>query len=148
MSSGRGASDARWVSGKQLSLGAEVESIIERAQAGEVSVVTLGRLALFSAASGDAWLLDLDDHLGLPLANGGEDLPVHIEETDESFAIEWTHTYQIQGDTIVVMDDSGRGRAIIGYPVRAIRHADKRTRKLVGGSAKNPSTCLVPAMPG
>jgi hypothetical protein len=43
--------------------------------------VTIGPLVLFSTAGGDAWLLDPADHLATRIAQDGDPLPVHIEET-------------------------------------------------------------------
>jgi hypothetical protein len=45
-------------------------------------------ITLFSSDTGDAWLLDRDHRLALPLARHGDAQPFHIEETDTSFAID------------------------------------------------------------
>ena len=52
-------------------------------------VVTVGQLILFSTETGDAWLLDPADRLAARLARDGEGEPIHIEETDTTFAIGW-----------------------------------------------------------
>jgi hypothetical protein len=52
-------------------------------------MVTIGQLILFSTDTGDAWLLDVVDHLAARLARDGDPEPIHLEETDTSFAIEW-----------------------------------------------------------
>ena len=43
--------------------------------------VTIGPLALFSIAGGDAWLLDPAHHLATRIAQDGDPLPIHIEQT-------------------------------------------------------------------
>src|SRR5437899_4154271 len=43
--------------------------------------VTIGPLALFSTDTGDAWLLDSEDHPATRLARDGEPEDVHFEET-------------------------------------------------------------------
>jgi hypothetical protein len=48
-----------------------------------------GRLAPESADPGDAWLLDRSDQLAARLARDGASEPVHIEETDTAFTIDW-----------------------------------------------------------
>ena len=60
-------------------------------------VVTVGQLILFSTETGDAWLLDPTDRLAARLARDGEGEPIHIEETDTTFAIGWTGRYRIEG---------------------------------------------------
>ena len=46
----------------------EVDYIVGRAAESDARVVTLGQLVFFSTQTGDAWLLDPEDHLALPLA--------------------------------------------------------------------------------
>ena len=81
-------------------------------------VVSVGQLILFSTETGDAWLLDPADRLAARLARDGESEPIHIEETDTTFAIGWKGRYRIEGSTFVYSDrDTGRVTAILGYPV-------------------------------
>jgi hypothetical protein len=65
----------------------EVDYIVARAAESDARVVTLGQLVLFSTQSGDAWLLDPEDHLALRLATDGGHLPVQIVETATRLAI-------------------------------------------------------------
>jgi hypothetical protein len=109
--------------GKGLRLADEVRRIQRLAAAHDSRVVTLGPLVLFSTISGDAWMLDPADHLATPLAREGDPLPVHIEETDTTFAIGWSGHYRIDDAAFVYQDDtSGRVRAILGYPTQHISH--------------------------
>jgi len=76
--------------------------------------MTVGLLILFSTETGDAWLLDPADRLAARLAR---DEPIHIEETDTTFAIGWKGRYRIEGPAFVYADnDSGRVTTILGYP--------------------------------
>jgi hypothetical protein len=50
-------------------------------------------LVFFSTATGNAWVLDAEDNLALPLAAAGTRLPFAITETPERFAIEWAGTF-------------------------------------------------------
>ena len=87
-------------------------------------MVTLGQLILFSTATGDAWLLDRADQLAAPLARDGDPEPLHLEETDTSFAIGWKGKYRIDRTAFIYADrDSGRVRTILGYPTQKIARA-------------------------
>ena len=59
--------------------------------------------------TGDAWIIDRDDHLALRLACQGDPEPFHIEETDTSFAIDWRGHYRIAGEAFIYTD-RGTGR--------------------------------------
>jgi len=95
-----------------------VRYIQRRAAHYDGRVVSVGQLILFSTETGDAWLLDPADRLAARLARDGESEPIHIEETDTTFAIGWKGRYRIEGSTFVYSDrDTGRVTAILGYPV-------------------------------
>jgi hypothetical protein len=80
-------------------------------------IVTIGQLVLFSTETGDAWLLDPADRLAARLARDGDSEPIHIEDTDTTFAIGWKGRYRIEGAAFVYWDnDSGRVTTILGYP--------------------------------
>ena len=80
-------------------------------------IVTVGQLILFSTETGDAWLIDPADRLAARLARDGESEPIHIEETNTTFAIGWKGRYRIEGPAFVYADnDSGRVTTIFGYP--------------------------------
>jgi hypothetical protein len=51
--------------------------------------------------TGDAWIIDREDHLALRLARQGDPEPFHIEETAASFAIDWKGLYRIKGGTFI-----------------------------------------------
>jgi len=108
----------RIVEGKSFRLADEVGYIQRRAAAHDGRIVTIGQLVLFSTETGDAWLLDPADRLAARLARDGESEPIHIEETDTTFAIGWKGHYRIEGPAIVYSDhDSGRVTTILGYPI-------------------------------
>ena len=63
-------------------------------------------------------LLDPADRLAARLARDGESEPIHIEETDTTFAIGWKGHYRIEGPAFVYTDhDSGPETTILGYPI-------------------------------
>src|ERR1700730_7550488 len=107
----------RIVEGKSFRLADEVRYIQRRAADYDGHIVTIGQLVLFSAEPGDVCLLDPADRLAPRLARGGESEPIHIEETDPTFAIGWKGRYRIDGPAFVYTDqDTGRVATILGYP--------------------------------
>ena len=106
---------------KGFQLADEIRYIQRRAAEHDGRFVTVGSLAFFSTETGDAWILDPQDHLAARLARDGDPEEVYFEETDTRFAIGWKGEYRIDGDAFVYTDrDSGRVIAILGYPVRRI----------------------------
>ena len=117
-------SGKQWVEGKRFRLADEVRYIQNKAAEHDGRVVTLGQLILFSSDTGDAWLLDVTDQLAVRLARDGDPEPIHLEETDTSFAIGWKGHYHIQGPAFIYTDrDSGRVTTVLGYPTQTIARA-------------------------
>src|SRR5258705_1942439 len=111
----------RIVEGKSFRLADEVRYIQGRATDHHGRFVTIGQLVLFSTETGDAWLLNPADRLAARLARDGESEPVHIEETDTTFAIGWKGRYRIDGPAFVYSDrDTGRVTTILGYPTERL----------------------------
>ena len=104
----------------QISVTREADAIVARAMASEARIVSLVPLVFFSTATGDAWILDGDNSLALPLALEGIQQPFRIEETSRRVAIEWTGTFQIERDVMIYHDMTGASRGILGYPTNAI----------------------------
>ncbi|MGA7926849.1 MAG: hypothetical protein WCA20_12710 [Candidatus Sulfotelmatobacter sp.] len=109
---------------KDFRLADEVRYIQNKAAEHDGRVVSVGQLVLFSTDTGDAWLLDVTDQLAAPLARDGDPEPIHLEETDTSFAIGWKGHYHIEGTAFIYADrDSGQVRTIFGYPTQKIARA-------------------------
>jgi hypothetical protein len=109
------------VEGKSFRLAEEVRHIQRRAADRDGRVVTVGQLVLFSTETGDAWLLDPSDQLAARLARDGDPEPVHIEENDSSFAIDWKGDYRIEGPAFIYSDrQTRRVSTILGYPTRLL----------------------------
>src|SRR5258707_4355713 len=106
----------RMVDGASFRLAQEVRYITRRAADHDGRIVTIGQLTLFSSETGDAWIIDRDDHLALQLARQGDPEPFHFEETDSSFSIDWKGHYRIEGAAFIYTDrDTGRTTTVIGY---------------------------------
>ena len=114
----------RRVDGKDFRLADEVRYVQRCAARHHGRIVTLGQLILFATETGDAWLLDKEDGLAAALARDGDPEPVHIEETDANFTIEWKGHYLIEGAAFIFVDRNTRGtRTILGYPKQKLEHA-------------------------
>src|SRR6202158_1583161 len=100
-----------------LHLAKEVRSIQRRAAEHDGRIVSIGALVFFSTDTGDAWILEPADQLAARLAAGGDPLPVHIEETETSYAIGWQGHYRIEGQ-MFLYEDTGSARllALQGFP--------------------------------
>lgn len=117
--------ERRWVTAERFRVADEVRAIQRRAAEHDGRVVRIGPLVLFSTDPGDAWVLDPAEQLATRLARDGDPWPVHIEDTDTTFAIGWTGSYRIEGDALTYSDrESGRMITILGYPTRYLsQHA-------------------------
>jgi hypothetical protein len=116
----------RMVEGKDLRLADEVRHIQKCAARHDGRIVTLGQLIFFSTETGDAWLLDWEDGLAAPLARDGDPEPIHVEETDANFSIEWKGNYRIEGAAFIFVDRNTRGtRAILGYPTQKLEQLSR-----------------------
>jgi hypothetical protein len=107
-----------------MRLADEVRRIQRRAAARDGRIVRIDQLVLFSTETGDAWLLDPADQLAARLARDGDPEPIHIEETNTTFAIGWKGQYRIEGASFIYADrDTGRVTNIIGYPTDKLAQA-------------------------
>jgi len=104
----------------------ETDYIARRALEAEGRVVTLGPLILFSTETGDAWILDSSDGRGHCLCRDGSRTPLTVVDRGDQIAIEWTGSYQIEGDHFTFVDLQSRVRTVLGYPTREIQAATVR----------------------
>jgi hypothetical protein len=112
----------------------EVRYIQDKAAEHDLRMVTIGRLILFSIKTGDAWLLDVTDEFAGRLARDGDPEPIHLEETDTSFAIGWKGQYSIDGHAFLYSDrETRRVTTILGYPTkRSLKPDDLKISYLFG----------------
>jgi hypothetical protein len=94
----------------------EIRYITQLAQAEDSRIVTVGTLVLFSTRTRDAWLLDPEDGFAVCLCRDGEPQPFRIIDAPDTFAIEWTASFTIEGAAFIVQDRSGSVVVIHGYP--------------------------------
>jgi hypothetical protein len=118
-----GPSDTSFV---QPDIHREIRYITQLAQAQDSRIVTVGKLLLFSTRTGDAWLLDPEINLAICVCRDGEPQPFRILDTPDSFTIEWTASYKIEGAAFIVEEQSGKVVVIHGYPTDGIDAACRR----------------------
>ena len=120
--------------GKGFHLAGEVRYIQNKAADHDGRMVTLGQLILFSTDTGDAWLLDVTDRLAARLARDGDPEPIHLEETDTSFAIEWKANIAsrapLSSMPIAILDASPRYSATLRR--RSRKPADREISNMFG----------------
>jgi len=107
----------------KLDIYGEIGYVTRLAQAEDSRIVTLGNLVLFSTRTRDAWLLDCEDGFALRVCRDGEPQPFRVIDALDTFAIEWTARFAIEGDAFVVYEESGRVVVIHGYPTAEISAA-------------------------
>src|SRR6266446_6764468 len=116
-SAGKRGPGKRMVDGTSFRLADEIRYITRCAANHDGRTVTIGQLTLFSSETGDAWIIDREDHVALRLVRQGDPEPFHIEETETSFAINWKGHYRIERAAFIYTDrDTGRTTTVIGYP--------------------------------
>ena len=127
---GRKCNRSRWkqrlLTSEQIVMNREADYIIKRAQRYESRVVLINGLIFFSTQTGDAWILDPEDHLALCLARDGDRQAFSILETPTQFQVAWEARFSIEGDTFTLITEDGNIRTILGYPVREIEKLIRR----------------------
>jgi len=107
--------------GKDFRLAEEITYIQRRAARHTGEFLAIGPLLFFSTDGGDAWLLRPADHLAVQLAANGAPTPVHFEENDNGFNVDWKGSYKIYGTSFLFFDKgTGRVNTIFGYPAARI----------------------------
>ena len=121
----KGAQPAR-----QSFVRSEIARLREQAAGRRLSFRLIGALVFFSTVRGDAWMLELTEQDAVPVARGGEPLPVTVNETEDVFEIGWTHSFVIKGSLLVTTSylDKTVG-SHEGCPVREINEAIRNIRR-------------------
>lgn len=115
--------EERAISREETSIGGEAEYIVKKAQEHDSRVVRLPPLVFFSTETGDAWVLDPEDHLALCLVRDGVRQDFTIVDTPTQFQIGWEAQYDIVGEMFAVSTQAGQVKTIVGYPTGEIEDA-------------------------
>jgi hypothetical protein len=116
--------------GPQVTLSGEVSKIQEQARLKIATVRELGVFFLFATASGDAWLLEMTDCDAIQIAAAGQLIDPQIEESPETIAVNWTHTFAVQDKRLTLTAYADKALLdIAGAPSQAIAAALRRLRR-------------------
>ena len=136
--------------GKSFRLGDEVRYIQRRLPTAMGASSPLVSLFLFSTETGDAWLLDPSDRRAARLAGDGDPEPVHIEENDTCFVIDWKGNDRIEGPAFIYSDrQTRRVSTILGYVLKfQISLASSSTQPLVPVRTILGTGSVISSLPG
>ncbi len=98
----------------------EIDYIMKRAKERDARKVRINELLLFSTVTGDAWILDTDDQLGICMMRNGDKQKYKIIDTPTQFGFDWDYKYLIDNTLFVVVNKSGGIKQIQGYPIDEI----------------------------
>jgi len=114
----------------QVTLSAEIVKMQAQAQEKSVSVRELGVFILFATIMGDAWLLEMTDGDAIQIAAAGQPLAPQIEESQETIAVNWTHTFAVHNKTLILTAYADEAvLAIADAPSQIIAAALRRLRR-------------------
>lgn len=99
----------------------EARLVQERAARGEPSAIRLGPIVLFSTATHDAWMIDVQEGEAACLARSGKAQPVPFEESASKFGVTWQARHRLDGEEFVVIENDGNTQMYRDYPVAQIR---------------------------
>lgn len=100
------------------------------AQRKEAAFWELGVFLFFSTTAGDAWLLEITETDAAQVAQAGEAIDLAIEESAETIAINWSHTFKLQDKNFVLTSyASGVEEILTAAPAQQIHAAIRRIRK-------------------
>ena len=116
--------------GAQVTLGGEVAKMQEQARLKIAAVRELGVFFLFATATGDAWLLEMTDCDAIQIAAAGQIIDPQIEESSETIAVNWTHTFAVQDRKLTLTAYADKAILdIADAPSQAVAAALRRLRR-------------------
>ena len=111
-------------------LKAEIAKLQQKAQRQEAKFWELGVFLFFSTTAGDAWLLEITETDAVQVAQAGTAIDLPIEESAETIAINWTHTFKLVDKQIVLTSyASSQEETLPQAPAQQIHAAIRRIRK-------------------
>ena len=112
----------RLLPAEMVDYAAEAKLVQQRASLGQPSAIRIGLIVLFSTATRDAWMIEVQTGSAARLACAGEIRPIPIEETSGKFEIAWDSRHRLDDDNFTVIENDGNTETFSGYPVAQIRH--------------------------
>jgi hypothetical protein len=113
------------VDGKDFHLADEVRYVQRCAARHDGRIVTIGQLILFSTETGDAWLLDKDEHHWHGTATPNPSTSRRPTPTSPSSGRGITASRAMPSSTRIARR---RDQCILGYPTQKLEHAARNAR--------------------
>ncbi len=111
-------------------LKAEIAKLQQAAQQQEAKFWELGVFLFFSTTAGDAWLLEITETDAVQVAQESTVIDLPIEESAETIAINWTHTFKLLDKQVVLTSyEDGQEEPLPQAPSQQIHAAIRRIRK-------------------
>ena len=111
-------------------LKAEIAKLQQTAQRQEAKFWELGVFLFFSTTTGDAWLLEITETDAVQVAQAGTAIDLPIEESAETIAINWTHTFKLVDKQLMLTSyENAQEIALPEAPSQQINAAIRRIRK-------------------
>lgn len=124
---GAAASAANQMKG---SLMAAIETVQSRAAAMKVTFHELGVFLFFSDQAGDAWMLEATESDAVQIAQGGQPLPVSIDERPETIEINFSHTFAFNNRELTLTAYADKSESVLDRaPTQQISAAVRRLHK-------------------
>ncbi|MCL1979692.1 MAG: SEC-C metal-binding domain-containing protein [Proteobacteria bacterium] len=130
LSAQRAAANGNPMGQMKVSLMAAIEKIQTQASEKKAVFNELGVFLFYSDHQGDAWLLEATESDAVQLAQGGERLPVPIDENPETIEINFSHTFAIRDRQMFLTSYADQAETLLDRaPAQQIRAAIRRLFK-------------------
>nr|WP_321464673.1 SEC-C metal-binding domain-containing protein [uncultured Desulfobulbus sp.] len=114
----------------KVSLMAAIEKVQGIAATQKSSFHELGVFLFYSDAAGDAWMLEVTESDAVQIAQGGEALPVPIDENPETIEINFSHTFALENRQLTVTAYVDKAETVLTQaPTQQISAAIRRLHK-------------------
>lgn len=105
---------------RTINVSKKISEYIELGKNGYPKLERWGNFIFLSTSSGEAWLLQIKEHLALRLVDRSEALPINIVENRHEFGVEWTDQFIING-TVFMATRDGVVSSFYDYPIAQIQ---------------------------
>lgn len=114
----------------KVSLMAAIERVQGIAAAKKADFFELGVFLFFSDQEGDAWMLEVTESDAVQIAQGGQPLPVPIDENPETIEINFSHTFDLHNRQLILRAYVDKGEILLEQaPTQQIHAAIRRLHK-------------------
>ncbi len=117
----------------EISLKAQIARAQKLAKEQKTDFWELGVFLFFTTTEGDAWLLEVTEADAVQVADKGEPMELVLEETKETIAVNWSHTFLVREKQLVLTDYANKQENMLPLaPAQQISASIRRIRKKYG----------------